>query len=174
MSEASIQFRLLVECCRRSFAGGDDRALTKLCASVDWARFERLAQFHRVQALAWNALWTASIDVPAEVAESLAADTRQIAATNLRIAVETRDLRSAFEQAGIGLLFVKGLTVGALAYPKPMLKMGWDIDLLVAESDVTKAAAELTRRGYRRNRSGAGPRSTCMSSFTRASPIIAG
>jgi hypothetical protein len=31
-----------------------------------------------------------------------------------------------------------------------MLKMGWDIDLLVAESDVGRAAADLAARGYRR------------------------
>jgi hypothetical protein len=80
----------------------------------------------------------------------LSADTQRIAATNLRIAAESLELRTAFQRSGIGLLFLKGLTVAALAYSRPMLKMGWDIDLLVAESDVGRAAAELAARGYRR------------------------
>ncbi|HEX6741179.1 MAG TPA: nucleotidyltransferase family protein [Sphingomicrobium sp.] len=146
----STEFRLVVECCRRAFGSGDDRALRRLSAAADWERFARLVRFHRVHGLAWNALWSAGTDVPEAIADSLSADARDIAATNLRSAAECRELRAAFDGAGIPLLFVKGLTVGALAYRNPMLKMGWDIDVLVAEADVTRAAAELEARGYRR------------------------
>ena len=146
----SAEFRLLVECCSRAFTTGDERRLDNLAVAVDWGRFVRLARFHRVQGLAWNALGSAETAVPDDVADALSADSREIAATNLRISAEAPALRVAFEGAGIPLLFVKGLTLAALAYPKPMLKMGWDIDLLVAEADVARAGEVLSKRGYRR------------------------
>src|SRR5215213_4383224 len=151
----SAEFRLVVECCRRAFSGGDDRAVHRLGAVVDWTRVDRLARFHRVQGLVWNALWSIGAEVPSDSARALAADAQEIAAANLRIAAEARELRSAFAEAGIALLFVKGLTLAALAYPRPMLKMGWDIDILVGEPDVVHAAAELFARGYERTVPGA-------------------
>ena len=152
----SREFRLVVECCRRAFSddGGDGR-IHSLSAAVDWGRFAQLVRFHRVHGLAWNALRSAGADAPPELEAALSTDARDIAATNLRIAAEARELRSAFDQAGLRLLFVKGLTVAALAYPRPMLKMGWDIDVLVAQSEVTDAAAILIARGYRRTVPGA-------------------
>jgi hypothetical protein len=71
-----------------------------------------------------------------------------IAATNLALAAECRELRQLFEQAGIRMLFVKGLTVGALAYRSPLLKMGWDIDLLIDRADLSRAAGLLEDRGF--------------------------
>jgi hypothetical protein len=141
---------LISECCRRAFNQGDDQTVHRLSAPVEWGRFTRLARFHRVQGLVWNSLWSVGADVPDATARALSADAQDIAATNLRIAAEAQGLRAAFDAAGIRLLFVKGLALAALAYPKPMLKMGWDIDLLVAEADVVAAAAELAARGYRR------------------------
>ena len=44
------------------------------------------------------------------------------------VTIECGRLKGAFNGAGIPLLFVKGLTVAALAYPSPFLKMGWDIE----------------------------------------------
>ena len=69
--------------------------------------------------------------MPDQPRAELSAEARSIAATNLAIAAECRDLLADFERSGIPLLFIKGLTVGALAYRAPLLKMGWDIDLLI-------------------------------------------
>jgi len=62
--------------------------------------------------------------------------------------VEARGLRSDFERSGVDLLFVKGLTTGALAYPKPLLKMGWDLDLLIDPEQLGEAVELLLARGY--------------------------
>jgi hypothetical protein len=120
--------------------GGDD---------VDWRLFLSLAQFHRVQGLAWHPLYSASYHVPDAVAEHLRSDAEAIAATNLRASLESREIRDQFEKAGIALLFVKGLTLGGLAYSNPMLKMSWDIDLLIDEKQLQPAAELLRDRGYR-------------------------
>jgi hypothetical protein len=45
-------------------------------------------------------------------------------------------------------LFLKGLTLGTLAYGDPYLKMGWDIDLLVTENDLAGASELLRSLGY--------------------------
>lgn len=148
--ESSTEFRLLVECCGRAFRTGDDASFETLSATVHWEPFARLVRFHRVQGLVWSSLRSAGAELQPEISRSLSADAREIAATNLRIAAEAGELRPAFDEAGLRILFVKGVTVGALAYSRPMLKMGWDIDVLVDEADVLKAAAELSARGYAR------------------------
>ncbi|WP_294122250.1 nucleotidyltransferase family protein [Sphingomonas sp.] len=146
----SVEFLLTVECCRAAFDGGKSRKLAELTAAVDRDRFVRVARYHRVQGLAWNGLQSSGADVPGEIAASLSADTKVIAASNLKALAEAGAMLAQFERAGIPLLFVKGLTLGALAYPNPMLKMGWDIDILIGEGDLLRAAGELEARGYRR------------------------
>lgn len=99
--------------------------------------------------LAWNALAQDADRIEGSVCQALSADARTIAATNLAIAEECRQLRDEFAAARLPLLFVKGLTVGALAYRAPLLKMGWDIDLLIDPGDLAAARELLLRRNYR-------------------------
>lgn len=139
---------MLLGCCRSNFASPDRAAPPEIPAQLDWARFVALARFHRVQGLAWNGLAPFGNPLPDHVKEMLSSDARSIAATNLGIAKECSDLLEVFRDAEVPLLFVKGLTVGALAYRSPMLKMGWDIDLLIDGRDLAKAAELLARRGY--------------------------
>ena len=136
----SDEFRFLVTLCRAAFTGD---ALDEPSPELDWSVLTQLAQFHRVQGLAWNALKSSGIE-----ADALAADAQSIVTTNLQIAAESRALRSSFDHAGIDLLFVKGLTLGALAYRNPMLKMGWDIDVLIDASKLADAASVLQSKGY--------------------------
>jgi hypothetical protein len=79
----------------------------------------------------------------------LSAAAAGIAASNLRAAAECSDLLAQFEQAGMPLLFLKGLTLGALAYGNPALKSAIDIDLLIDPDHLAQAAALLHDRGYR-------------------------
>lgn len=146
----SVEFQLAVECCRAAFAGEDRARIQRLYAAVEWDLFLRVTRFHRVQGLVWSALKSSGTDVAAAVATALSNDTKVIAASNLKAAAEARELLGQFQRADIPVLFVKGLTVGALAYPNPMLKMGWDIDILIGEAALPRAAAELEARGYQR------------------------
>ncbi|HKX91515.1 MAG TPA: nucleotidyltransferase family protein [Sphingomicrobium sp.] len=149
MTASSTEFRLMVEACRWVFAGGDPGNVHRLCHIADFARFVRVVRFHRVQGLVWNSLWVNRAQVPTDAANTLSADAAAIAAANLRMAAEASSLRAEFDEAAIPLLFVKGLTVGALAYPNPMLKMGWDIDLLIDPAQLEAAVERLQARGYR-------------------------
>lgn len=142
------EFSLLVRCCSWNFAGSDLPSRPELPAGLDWDRVVTLARRHRVQGLVWNALAQLADLLPSDAKEALSSDARSIAATNLAIAAECRELQKLFSLSGLELLFVKGLAVGALAYRSPLLKMGWDIDLLIDPCDLPAAAKLLTDRGY--------------------------
>jgi len=107
-----------------------------------------LANRHRVQALCWNALSPFSEDLPEDIAATLRAQSRDIVMANLRTAAECRRLQQSFNAAGLPLLFLKGLSLAAIAYRNPYLKMGIDIDLLVEPERLAEAAHELRLAGY--------------------------
>ena len=142
------EFSLLVLCCRWNFATANGVSRPAIPNDVDWVRFVSLARRHRIQGLVWNALAQHADRLPDQVKAVLSSDARSIAATNLGIAGECRELQQAFERSKLPLLFVKGLSVGALAYRSPMLKMGWDIDLLIDPRDLPTAAGLLSERGF--------------------------
>jgi hypothetical protein len=146
--ETSPEFELLAQCCRSAFAAGRQQ-LPTVARAIEWPRFLRLACFHRVQGLAWASLAPRRDAVPPTIAEGLAGDASEIAASNLRAANQCSELADSFGRAGIPLLFVKGLTLGALAYGNPAVKMGWDIDLLIDPADIERAADLLDGLGYR-------------------------
>jgi len=151
----SPEFRLVTEYCghaaeRRSPA--DAPAPPEL---LDWPLFLRLVRFHRVQGIVWRAIQRRPDGVPPEVTDAIAADASEIAAANLRAVVASSELLHDFESAGVRLLFVKGLTLGALAYGDISTKAAIDIDLAVSEEQVATAADLLERRGYRLAMAGA-------------------
>ena len=139
------EFRLAVDCCRLNFGGA-----TKTCdaGEVDWNLFLDLVQFHRVEGLAWNALSANPSGVPDAVVAKLSAAAKAIAAQNLQAAVDCQALLERFDAAGVPLLFLKGLTLGALAYGNPALKSAIDVDLLIDPKDLGKAAELLRAAGY--------------------------
>jgi len=145
----SSEFKLALDCCRRSFATGGSPIDVDLSAAADWYRFLELVRFHRIQGLAWNALPSRCGKLPNEVTDALSRDAVAIAASNLASSVEANQLSSEFERASVPLLFLKGVTLGVLAYGKPALKSAIDIDLLIDPSDLHRAARLLRSNGYR-------------------------
>lgn len=136
----SSEFQLAVQCCQANFRARAGAVAPP--ADVDWDRFLALVRFHRIEGLAWNALGAQS-EQPA-----LREAANAIAARNLRAAAECGALAKSFAAAGIPLLFVKGLALGALAYSRPLLKSGVDIDLLIDRADIAKASNLLRAHGW--------------------------
>ena len=141
------ELRLVVDACRAAFTSADWPRHSG--QKVDWGRLYTLADRHRVQALCWHGLGDAKAQVPVAVADRFSEASTSIVQSNLRSAAECARLVAIFDKAGIDLLFLKGLTLGALAYPNPMLKMAWDIDLLVAPDQLLEASELLEQCGYR-------------------------
>lgn len=115
---------------------------------LDWDGFLALARRHRVQGLCSSGLDRLQVSVPAQVRAALQADRCAIAADGLRAVNLCCELQAAFGEARLPLLFLKGITVGQLAYGDPFVKMGWDVDILVRPADLRAAAALLQRLGY--------------------------
>lgn len=143
------EFALAVACCRLTYSGEGADEVRRLAKAVHWGGFLHSCRRHRVQGLAWHALSGVNVAPPAPVQFALAGDARAIADQGLRAARESARLASRFEAAGVPLLFLKGLTVGKLAYGNPFVKMGSDVDVLVHPADVSRAAALLGEFGYR-------------------------
>lgn len=146
-SRKTTEFRLLIECCRWSFAGGNDTEIRELAGKADWPRFVQLCRRHRVQGFVQRC--RRELDFAGESAASLSADAATIAEQNLRAARQSALLLEAFTAAGIPLIFVKGLTLSKLAYGDAFVKMSQDIDVLVPAPSIGEAAAALDQLDFR-------------------------
>jgi hypothetical protein len=144
----SDEFELVAACCRRPADAAADARIRRLAGAVDWPHVLRIACRHRVEGLAWDGLRRAGVDIPAAEAAGLRAAAERIARQNLRLTAEALRLKRLFEAAGIDLLFVKGVSLAQLAWGTIGLKMGWDVDLLVAPDAAEPAAIVLERAGY--------------------------
>jgi hypothetical protein len=142
------EFALAVACCRWASSRDGASEIGERAAGADWGAFLEVCRRHRVQGLAWRALSDLQIAMLPPVHVALGADARGIAEHGLRAAAESQRLHETFGAAGLPILFLKGLTLGKLAYGDPFLKMGWDVDVLVAPSDIQKAAVLIGQLGY--------------------------
>lgn len=142
------EFRLAVACCRWAFSGTGADMIVRCARGVDWQRFVAVARRHRIEGLVWHSLDSIGVAVPGAMAQNLSASARSIADDGLRAAAESARLLQAFDAAQIDLLFIKGLTVGKLAYRNPFLKMSWDLDVLVPLARIGDTAALLEKIGY--------------------------
>ena len=142
------EFELLLACCRCSYAPGAVEEVHRWSAHVDWPVFLRLARRHRVQSLVAQAFYKAELVAPQSIAAEIAKDAATIAETNLRSAAESIRLLDRFGKQSIPLLFVKGLTLSALAYGDPFAKMSADIDILVGPDDVEGGVGIIRSLGY--------------------------
>lgn len=146
-SSGRPEFSLALECCKWGFRGPREPA-GELSEPIDWPRFSNLVGFHRIEGLASAFLAENNINAPPDLLTRLSRSAAQIAARNLAAAADCQKLVEAFEAANVPLLFIKGLTTGALAYRNPALKSAIDIDLLTDRADLRKAAAVLRECGY--------------------------
>jgi hypothetical protein len=145
---SDAELRLAIAACRTAFADESAADVERLARTVSWDRFLEIATRHRVHALCWHGLKPISDAMPEAIAEPLRLQASQIVEANLRIAAESARLLAHSRSAGVQLIFLKGLALAALAYRAPFLKMGWDIDLLVAQDQLPEAARLLRAAGY--------------------------
>ena len=146
----SPEFTLAVQCCRYCFRQAHAADDPILPGAIDWDRFLGLASFHRIEGLVWNALSRLGTGVPQHVEVALAKAAAEIAIQNLQSATKSSALLTCFNKAGVPLLFLKGSTLGALAYSNPGLKSAIDVDVLIDPADVSRSLELLDRCGFRR------------------------
>lgn len=140
---ASAEFLLLAACCRWPI---DATAIRKASqTAIDWRRFVKLAQRHRVQGFGRIGLEAAAIAVPPGL---VAAHRRQIA-RNLLLLDEAARIAKMLADADIPAAFLKGATLSELAYGDQAVKQTLDNDLLVDPNHVATTIELLESTGYR-------------------------
>jgi hypothetical protein len=138
------ELKLLVVLCAAAIRG---EALAP-GGEYEWSRLIELARRHRVQGLAWLGL-TGGAESALPEATMLLEESKSIAHHNLLAVAAAARLKDEFDKRGLALLFLKGLTLGALAYPNTMLKMSADVDVLVDPAQIEPAEECLLSLGYR-------------------------
>ena len=148
MHRITAEFDLAAACCRWPPSEGRNQRVAAACANVRWPLFRRIAKRHRIEGLVWHGLRQARAEVPAAVHQAFAAAARRIARQNLEHAAESLRLRRLFEADGTRIVFLKGVTLGALAYGNIAVKTAADIDVIVPRDSIEAAAALLEQAGY--------------------------
>lgn len=143
------EFELVTACCRWPPSAARDGAVLAAAEQVDWTLVARIAERNRVEGLVWSALRQAGATLPADIGRRLQAAADRIARQNLVLTAESLRLNGLLDRARVRHLFVKGISLGMLAYGSIGPKMGWDIDLLVPIDSLEPAAATLEAAGYR-------------------------
>lgn len=144
----SPEFELLMACCRSTQSIQTVPDLHCSSAHVDWPTLLHLSRRHRVQGLVAQAIYKSRVAPPPAIAAAIADDAAAVAEANLRAAAESKRLLECFGEAAVPLLFVKGLSLSALAYSDPFVKMSSDIDILVDPAHLEAAANVLAGLGY--------------------------
>jgi hypothetical protein len=115
---------------------------------IDWPLLLSIARRQRVEGLVSDAMSRCGIGAPAAVLAELSDASKHIAGENLAFAAESVRLQRLLDQAGIGFLFVKGVTLAMLAYGTLAVKKAWDIDMVVPPESILDACGLVAAAGY--------------------------
>jgi hypothetical protein len=116
--------------------------------AAGWAAFADTAARHGVSALAHRAL-AGRGTVPSDVLRSLEAHTLKNRLRNMRLYAHLAELLAALHAASIDVVVLKGAFLAQAVYPDPALRAMSDVDLLVRERDLERAASALRAMGWR-------------------------
>ena len=145
----SREFAVTAACCIWPPSERRDQAIRRAIGeAIDWNRVSRIVKRQRVAGLVHDGLSRAGVSVPPDLARQIKNAAGEIARKNLLFAAESVRIQRLFDEAGVALLFLKGVTLAQRAYAALALKHSWDIDLLVMPDDVPKALTLLAQAGY--------------------------
>lgn len=120
---------------------------------IDWNRMMGMLVMHRTMGVAWRNLLQHGLaaaeffrpDYVLPVVEVCARGQELLAGEQLAMATK---LLSAFDDAGVPGVVLKGIALAAMAYPALGMRLSQDLDLLVARGDLGRAHKVLSDFGY--------------------------
>jgi hypothetical protein len=116
-----------------------------------WPSFKSAVKAQRLTGLAVAGAEDGWLRLSEAQEEDLLADHRDAMVWALMIERSLVSLASAFEEAGIGFVVLKGPTFAHTVYPDPSWRPFSDLDLLVRTQDWSRACSVLESRGFRRD-----------------------
>ncbi len=143
---------LLLACCANPLAAqAAPRVLELLHQPIDWDAACRLACRHRVAPMFYRSLSSNCADlIPAAVLERLKREFNRNLLRARYLTGELVRLMRALESNGIEALAYKGPALALMLYGDVALRQFADLDVLVRDSEVGKAAQVLAGQGYAR------------------------
>jgi SAM-dependent methyltransferase len=144
------EWQLLVACARtQQDEVHRERIFRLLREPLDWDRFLSEVSRHGLEALAERQL-SAVADgmIPAAQAASLGALARSKSQNSLLYAARLVEILDLLASAGVTAIPYKGPTLGALAYGSFALRSFTDLDLIVPQRHLLRAAQLLIASGY--------------------------
>ena len=110
-----------------------------------WRKLCNLVGRHQLTSLVAGPL--ADNGAPNVYTDSMISEGRRVCLRYYRLSWETRKICDLLEHAGMNSLVYKGCAVASY-YPVPELRKSGDIDIYVAEKDISRAKDVLTNAGY--------------------------
>jgi len=147
---ASPEWKLLLACAHTRLDDAHrDRIRELLQGPVDWGRFISAASRHRLDSLANRHLAVQGAGaIPTDAAVSLETLARSRGHHSLLQAGRLIELVDLFASAGVAAIPYKGPTLGSLAYGNFALRSFVDLDFIVPQRDLLRAAQLLVPRGF--------------------------
>lgn len=125
----------------------------KLFTEVDWDIFIELAFHHRVFPLIYTKLIQINEKknlIPKKVIQILASEYKKNTFNMLRLSGEMEQVSKLFTENQIRILFLKGPVIADDIYGDISLRTSKDLDILITETDLTRAEEILLSNGYER------------------------
>jgi hypothetical protein len=145
-------FRLLAACANWPPSSARTTAVARAAAhpALAWAQLPALAERHRMAGLVMHALASAEVRPPDPVHRQLAAMAQRDAVGNLALLGDAVVLLRTLSAAGIAARVLKGPALVLHLYGTPTLRQCNDLDLLVDDPQLERAAALCASLGYAR------------------------
>lgn len=144
-----LESDLILNCVRPHLdSAALERIQTLLQQPLDWDDLLQKVEKHRVLPLFYRHLSTCPDAVPPEVLWQMRSRFYENAIRNLLLTKELLDLLQLFAAQDIRAIPYKGTVLSASVYGKTSLRQVWDLDILVAESDVSRSKTLLLEQGY--------------------------
>jgi len=149
-ASVSPEWKLLLACARTRLDDTHREQIREILQGpLDWNRFISAASLHRLDSLANRHLAVeAAGAIPPGAAISLETLVRSRGHHSLWHAGRLIELVDLFASAGVAAIPYKGPTLGALAYGNFALRSFVDLDFIVPQRDLLRAARLLVARGF--------------------------
>lgn len=113
-----------------------------------WEKLPQMAERHGLAPLVYHHLREAGVTMPTQVDRTLKASYLTHRHANFERMAALVEIATAYREAGIGMLALKGAALANTIYPETTLRCMCDLDLMVAIGDADKARLLLKSLGF--------------------------
>ena len=148
----SIEDRIIFHCVGLNIDENTSEKIREILSQdIKWAYFFERAKSEGVLSLVYENLSkidNTQLSVPADIWERLKNSYYTTAGRNILICQKLNTILTAFNQAGVKVILLKGIALIHTIYPNTALRPMHDIDILIKKEDLIKANEVLNSLGY--------------------------